>query len=61
MKQLKRLLVKMGIHGKAHKAADAKRITWMHNNGLGAQYVQLCWNDSGAVVGVLYRIGGTHK
>lgn len=36
MEQLKRLMVKLGIHGKAHKAADAKRIAWMHNNGLGA-------------------------
>lgn len=33
---MKRLMVRLGFHGKAHKRATDKLCQWMHNNGLGA-------------------------
>lgn len=33
---MKRLMIRLGIHGKAHKKAEAKLIAFMHNNGIGA-------------------------
>ncbi len=32
---MKRLLIKLGYHGKSHNAKAAKLMAWMHNNGLG--------------------------
>lgn len=31
-----RLMVWLGMHGKAHMAKRDKVLNWMHNNGLGA-------------------------
>lgn len=33
---MKRLMIKLGFHGKRHEIAIKKLIDWMHNNGLGA-------------------------
>lgn len=33
---MKRLLIKLGFHGKSHRAKEAEMVLWMHNNGLGA-------------------------
>ncbi len=33
---MRRLLVKLGFHGKRHQIATAKLVQWMHDNGLGA-------------------------
>lgn len=31
-----RLMVRLGMHGRAHNRAMAKLVEWSHNNGLGA-------------------------
>lgn len=33
---MKRIMIKMGIHGIRHKIRESKLITWMKNNGIGA-------------------------
>jgi hypothetical protein len=33
---MKRLMIKLGMHGKAHRAAIARIFESMHDNGLGA-------------------------
>lgn len=33
---MKRLMIRLGFHGKAHLKASLIRVDWMHNNGLGA-------------------------
>jgi len=32
---MKRLMIKIGIHGKRHIVRHARILEWMHNNGLG--------------------------
>lgn len=33
---MKRLLVRLGVHGIRHKLAIERLCAWMHNNGIGA-------------------------
>lgn len=33
---MKRLMIKLGFHGKRHRVAEEKMVRWMSQNGLGA-------------------------